>query len=109
MRVARRVLSLGKGTAFTGREIVASSQDTPSLGYNSFSALLQMLNAQSFILGSSPSLTLLIKVHIDVHLKHSVSWIFDSIHTASLRGNFPLRQVVLILGNFAKYCESLSF
>ena len=62
MKVARRVLSPGKGIMFTCRKIVASSAETSSLGAKSFRAAQQMLNAQNFI--SSPLSTLRIKVHI---------------------------------------------
>ena len=44
MRVARRVLSSGKGTTFTGREIVATSAETSTSGAkSSFRAALRML------------------------------------------------------------------
>ena len=62
MKVARIVLSPGKGVMFTCRKIVASSAETSSSGARSFRAALQMLNAQSFI--SSPLSTRSIKVHI---------------------------------------------
>ena len=63
--VARRVLSPGKGIAFTGRKIVASSAKTSRSGANvakSFRSAGQMLNTQSFI--SSPLSTLPIKVRV---------------------------------------------